>query len=132
MNGFASIASPLITLIQKIKKFEWSKVCERSFQIFKDRLSSAPVLTLPKGTKVFAVYCDASQVGLGCVLIKHGKVVAYASSQLKMHERNYPTHDLILVAMVFALKYVGITGMVFMSMCILTTRVFNMFLPKRS
>ena len=62
--------------------------------MLKDRLTSALVLTLPKGTKGFVVYCDAFQVGLGCVLMQHGKVIAYASRQHKVHERNYPTHDL--------------------------------------
>ena len=62
------------------------------------------MLTLSEGTKGFIVYCDASQVGLGCVLMQHGKVIAYAYRQVKEHERNYPTHDLELAAMVFALK----------------------------
>ena len=63
-----------------------------------------PVLTLPEGTQGFVVYCDASRVGLGCVLMQNGKVMAYASRQLKVHEKNYPTHDLELAAVVFALK----------------------------
>ena len=70
----------------------------------KDRLISAPVLTLMEGTKGFIVYCDASRVGLGCVLMQHRKVVAYASRQLKVHGDNYPTHDLELTAVVFSLK----------------------------
>ena len=78
--------------------------CEEYFQELKTRLTSAPVLALPDGSDGFVVYCDASRVGLGCVLIQHGKVIAYASRQLKPHERNYPTHDLELAAVVFALK----------------------------
>ena len=70
----------------------------------KDRLTTAPVLTLPKGTNGFVVYCDASRVGLGCVLMHNGKVVAYASRQLKVHQKNYPTHYLELAIVVFALK----------------------------
>ena len=70
----------------------------------KCRLTSAPVLNLPEGTKCFFVYCDTSRVGLGCVLMQHGKVIAYASRQLNMHERKYPTHDLELAAVVFSLK----------------------------
>ena len=62
------------------------------------------MLTLPSGTEGYTVYCDASRVGLGCVLMQNGQVVAYASRQLKNHERNYPTHDLELAAVVFALK----------------------------
>ena len=72
--------------------------------MLKDLLTSAPVLTLPSGDKGFTVYCDASQVGLGCVLMQNGRVVAYASRQLKKHEQNYPTHDLKMAAVVFALK----------------------------
>ena len=73
MDGFASIASPLTTLTQKCKKFVWSESCERSFQMLKDRLTSALELTLPEGTKGFVVYCDASHVGLGCLLMQQGK-----------------------------------------------------------
>ena len=72
--------------------------------MLKDRLTKAPVLTLPEGSDGFVVYCDASRVGLGCVLMQNGKVIAYASRQLKVHEKNYPTHDLELAAVVYALK----------------------------
>ena len=71
-------------------------------------------------------------MGLGFVLMQHVKVVAYASRKLKVHERNYPTHDLEFAAVVFALKYGGITCIVFMLMCIPTTRVSNVCLLKRS
>ena len=57
-------------------------------------LISAPILTLPVGPGGFTVYCDASGVGLGCVLMQHGRVISYASRQLRDHERSYPTHDL--------------------------------------
>ncbi|XP_070037149.1 uncharacterized protein [Nicotiana tomentosiformis] len=70
----------------------------------KDRLTSTPVLTLPKGTDGYAIYCDALGVGLGCVLMPYGKVVAYASRKLRNHEKNYPTHDLELAAVIHALK----------------------------
>ena len=70
----------------------------------KTRLTSAPALTLPDGVDGFVVYCDALRVGLGCVLMQKGKVITYASRQLKPHEKNYPTHDLELAAFVFALK----------------------------
>ena len=86
MDGFTSIASPLTTLTQKSKKFEWSEACEKSFQLLKDRLTSAPVLTLLEGTKGLMVYYDSSQVGLGCVLMQHWKVIAYTSRKLKVHE----------------------------------------------
>ena len=104
VDSFVSIAYLLTTLTLKNVKYEWSEACERSFQILKDTLTSAPVLTLPEGTGRFVMYCDASRVGLGCVIMKHGKVVAHASRQLKVHERNYPTHDLKLEAVVFSLK----------------------------
>ncbi|KAH0743176.1 hypothetical protein KY290_031169 [Solanum tuberosum] len=104
VEGFSSIDSPLTALTQKKAKFVWSKACEKSFQELKDRLTSAPVLTLSEGNDGFVVYCDASRVCLGCVLMQHGKVIAYASRQLKVHEKNYPTHDLELAAVVFVLK----------------------------
>ena len=65
---------------------------------------TAPNLTLPVEGEGFVVYCDASQVGLGCVLMQKGRVIAYASTQLKVHEKNYPIHDLQLAVVVFALK----------------------------
>jgi hypothetical protein len=67
-------------------------------------LTIALVLILPNVHNPFLVYCDASYIGLGCVLMQEGKVVAYSSQQLKIHERNYPTHDLDLAAIVHALK----------------------------
>ena len=70
----------------------------------KTRLTSALILAIPDGSDGFVVYCNASRVGLGCVLMQHGKVIAYASRQLKPHEKNYPTHDLELAAVVFAFK----------------------------
>ena len=73
MDGFASIASPLTTLIRKHVKFEWSEACERSFQTLKDRLNSAPVLNLPEGTKGFVVYCDAFRMGWGVFLFNMGR-----------------------------------------------------------
>ncbi|GKE58657.1 putative reverse transcriptase domain-containing protein [Tanacetum coccineum] len=75
-----------------------------AFQTLKDKLCNALVLALPDGPEDFVVYCDASCLGLGCVLRQKGKVIAYASRQLKIHEKNYTTHDLELVAVVFALR----------------------------
>jgi hypothetical protein len=94
----------MIKLLQNNTKFEWSEACEKSFQELKRRLTTAPVLTLPDIKKDVVVYCDASRQGLGCVLMQEGKVVAYASRQLKKHEENYPTHDLELAVVVHALK----------------------------
>ncbi|GKC64525.1 putative reverse transcriptase domain-containing protein [Tanacetum coccineum] len=77
---------------------------ELAFQTLKDKLCNAPILALPDGPEDFVVYCDASGLGLGCVLMQRGKVIAYASRQLKIHEKNYTTHDLELGAVVFAFK----------------------------
>jgi ribonuclease HI len=91
-------------LLKKEKKFNWTESCEKSFQELKRRLTTAPVLTLLDIQQDFVVYCDASRQGLGCFLMQDGKVVAYASRQLKPHEQNYPTHDLEFAAVVHALK----------------------------
>ena len=91
-------------MTRKGVKFEWTDRCEGRFQTQKERLTSAPVLTLPEGNEGFEVYNDASRQGLGCVLMQHKRVVAYAYRQLKIHELNYPTHDLELAAVIFALK----------------------------
>ncbi|KAJ9561955.1 hypothetical protein OSB04_007115 [Centaurea solstitialis] len=81
-----------------------SSISELAFDTLRRKLCEAPVLTLPEGVEDLTVYCDASYHGLGCVLMQRGRVIAYASRQLKTHEVNYPTHDLELAAMVFALK----------------------------
>jgi hypothetical protein len=91
-------------LLKKDKKFEWTDSCEASFEELKKQLVSAPVLCLPDIQKDFQVYYDASRQGLGSVLMQNGKVVSYASHQIKHHERNYPTHDLELASVVHALK----------------------------
>ena len=104
VEGFSSIARPMTQLLKKDKKFEWTPKCEECFQELKKRLVTAPILIMPDISKNFDVYCDASRLGLGCVLMQEGKVVSYLSRQLKPHEQNYPTHDLELAAVVLALK----------------------------
>ncbi|KAL0544942.1 hypothetical protein IC582_020072 [Cucumis melo] len=104
VEDFSRIASPLTQLTRKGTPFVWSPTCESSFQELKQKLVTAPILTVPDGSGSFVIYSDASKKGLGCVLMQQGKVVAYASRQLKGHEQNYPTHDLELAAVVFALK----------------------------
>ncbi|KAK5775521.1 hypothetical protein PVK06_043419 [Gossypium arboreum] len=104
VEGFSMIASPMTKLLQKNVKFEWTDKCQQSFEKLKARLTEAPILVQPESGKEFVIYSDASLTGLGCVLMQEGKVVAYASRQLKPHEKNYPTHDLELAAVVFALK----------------------------
>ncbi|GJW50614.1 putative reverse transcriptase domain-containing protein, partial [Tanacetum coccineum] len=92
------------TPTKKCKTFDWGKKHELAFQTLKDKLCNAPVLALLGGPEDFVVYCDASEVGLGCVLMERGKVITYASRQLKIHEKNYTTHDLELGEVVFVLK----------------------------
>ena len=104
VKDFSKIVVPLTKLTRKNEKFEWTERCEKSFQELKQKLVTAPVLALPDDQGGFVIYSDASHKGLGCVLMQHGKVIAYASRQLKPHEQRYPTHDLELAAIVFALK----------------------------
>ncbi|WVZ73569.1 LOW QUALITY PROTEIN: hypothetical protein U9M48_021858, partial [Paspalum notatum var. saurae] len=104
IKDFSRISKPMTALTQKNAKFAWSQKCEEAFGTLKKLLTSAPVLAQPDITKPFDVYCDASGSGLGCVLMQEGRVIAYASSQLRKHEVNYPTHDLELLAVVYALK----------------------------
>ena len=104
MEHFSLIAAPLTRLTRKRVKYEWSEDYEQSFQELKSRLTMAPVLALPTPGVEYVVFNDASRQGLGCVLMQDGRVIAYASRQLKKHETNYPTHDLELAAVVFALK----------------------------
>nr|GFD21598.1 putative reverse transcriptase domain-containing protein [Tanacetum cinerariifolium] len=91
-------------LTQKKVKFEWRDKQEAAFQLLKQKLCSALILALPEGSEYFIVYCDASNKGLGAVLMQREKVISYASRQLKIHEKNYTTYDLGLGAVVFALK----------------------------
>ncbi|GKC30187.1 putative reverse transcriptase domain-containing protein [Tanacetum coccineum] len=104
IENFSKIAKPITLLTQKNKAYVWGNKQDEAFQILKEKLCNAPVLALPDGPHDFVVYCDASKQGFGCVLMQRGKVIAYASRQLKKHEKNYTTHDLELGAVVFALK----------------------------
>ncbi|XP_071900995.1 uncharacterized protein [Coffea arabica] len=98
IKDFSKLASPLTDLTKKGGRFLWSDKCETSFQELKRRLTMAPILALPNGPDGFTVYTDASKEGLGCVLMQHQNVIAYASRKLKTHEQNYPIHDLELAA----------------------------------
>jgi hypothetical protein len=104
IEGFSKISKLMTELLGKDKKFEWSTMCEASFQELKKRLMITPILVMPNMEKSFSVYCDASGQGLGCVIMQDDHVVAYASRQLRKHEEHYPTHDLELAAVVHALK----------------------------
>ena len=91
IENFSKIAKPMTELLKNGVLFVWLAKCEASFQDLKSKVTTTPILTLSDIRKDFVVYCDASRQGLGCVLMQEGKVVAYASRQLRKHEENYPT-----------------------------------------
>jgi hypothetical protein len=95
---------PLTSQLEKGKDFKWDEACQKCFDELKERLTTAPVLVMPDIHKGFDVYCDASHLGLGCVLMKEGNVIPYASRQLQKHEKIYPMHDLELTVVVHTLK----------------------------
>jgi hypothetical protein len=101
---FSKISKPITELLKNSVKFNWMPECNEAFEKLKKLLTTAPVLAQPDIVKPFDVYCDASGTGIACVLMQEGRVIAYASRQLKRHEEHYPTHDLELAAMVHALK----------------------------
>nr|GFC75238.1 putative reverse transcriptase domain-containing protein [Tanacetum cinerariifolium] len=104
IEGFSKITKTMTKLTQKKIKFEWGDKQEAAFQLLKQKLCSVPILALPEGSEDFIVYYDASNKGLGAVLMQREKVISYASRQLKNNEKNYTTHDLELRAVVFTLK----------------------------
>jgi hypothetical protein len=104
IEGFSKLAKPMTSLLEKNAKFVWPNKCQANFEELKKGLTTTPVLVLPDLSKNFSIYCDASCLGLGCVLMQEGRVAAYASRQLRKHELNYPTHDLELAAVVHVLK----------------------------
>jgi hypothetical protein len=133
VEWFSKLSSPLTALTKKNVHFEWTDDCEHNFQELKWRLVTAPILMRPFESGGFVIYSDASRKGLGCVLMQNGKVIAYASRQLKNHELNYPTHDLELATVVFALKIwrhhlYGEKSVKF----ILITRVLSTYTPKKN
>ncbi|GJT28233.1 putative reverse transcriptase domain-containing protein [Tanacetum coccineum] len=104
IQDFSKIASSLTKLTKKNTPFVWGEEQEEDFVTLRRRLCETPILVLPEGIEDMVVYSDASYSGLGCVLMQQGKIISYASRQLKKHEENYPTHDLEFAAVVFALK----------------------------
>jgi hypothetical protein len=102
--NFSKIVKPITELLKNDVKFDWSLRCNEAFEQLKTLLTIAPVLAQPDIEKSYDVYCDASGIGLGCVLMQEGRVIAYASRQLHRHEEHYPTHDLELAAVVHALE----------------------------
>ena len=101
---FSKISKPIIELLKNQVKFVWSPECNEDFETLKKFLTTAPIRAQPDNEKSFNVYCDASVIGIRCVLMQEGQVIAYASRQLKHHEEHYPTHDMELAAIVHALK----------------------------
>ena len=104
IEDFSRLSVPMMRLTRKEVNFEWNDLYEKAFQELKRRLTIAPILIVPDRGQGYIVYCDTSRAGLGCVLMQSGRVVAYGSLQLKNHEQNYPTQDMELAAVVFALK----------------------------
>lgn len=97
IQDFSKIAAPTMRQTRKDQPYDWTETCESAFLELKKRLKTAPVLVIRERGLGYAIFCDASGDGLGCILMQYGRVVA-------SHEQNYPTHDLELAAMVFALK----------------------------
>jgi hypothetical protein len=102
--NFSKIAKPMTKLLEKDAKFKWSEECEEAFLTLKKLLTTAPVLAQPDIEKPFDEYCDASGTGIGGVLMQDGRAISYASRQLRHHGEHYPTHDLELLAVFYALK----------------------------
>nr|GEV00637.1 putative reverse transcriptase domain-containing protein [Tanacetum cinerariifolium] len=92
IEGFSKLSKSMNKLTQKGVKFDWGEKQEAAFQLIKQKLCSASILALAEGSEDFVVYCDASHKGLGVVLMQRVKIIAYASRQLKIHEKNYTTH----------------------------------------
>ncbi|XP_016700119.1 uncharacterized mitochondrial protein AtMg00860-like [Gossypium hirsutum] len=103
VKGFAMLATPLTRLLRKKEKFKWTKACQKSFDNLKAILIEAPILAQPESSVEYTVFTNVSLNRLGCMLMQRGKVVAYASRQLKPHEKNYPTNDLELAVVVLTL-----------------------------
>ena len=120
IKGFSMTNASMTRLLQKNVRFEWSEKCQASFENLKAFLTKAPVLTHPTFYKEYVIFNDALLNGLECVLIQEGKVVAYASRQLKPHKKNYLTHDLELVSIVFTFTEKSVSS-------ILITKVLSIF-----
>ncbi|MCP0705713.1 hypothetical protein KU601_23565, partial [Salmonella enterica subsp. enterica serovar Mbandaka] len=104
IKDFSKISVPLASLTKKAVKYIWSNKCGAFLQKLKEFLSDTPILVIPEGNQDFIVDSDSNRVGLGAFLMQKERVVAYASRQLKPAETRYATHDLELVATVFALR----------------------------
>ncbi|KAG3125399.1 hypothetical protein PI126_g22784 [Phytophthora idaei] len=106
--GYAGLARPLSELLKKDSDWRWERQHQDAFERIKASLQQAPVLALPGEAKPFSVVCDASDYAIGCALLQndadgHERVISFQSRQLKAAERNYPVHDMELLAMKYAL-----------------------------
>ena len=104
VEGFSKIAGPITELQKKNKKFIWIEKCTKAFRRLKELLTITQILKFPDMDEEFLVCIDTSKEGLGGVLMQDGRVIAYISRKLRRHEENYATHDLELLAIVYALK----------------------------
>jgi hypothetical protein len=104
IEDFSKIVRPMIDLLANKFEYKWTQKCQEAFEALKEKLTTMLVLVLPNVHKPFSVYCDASYTVMGCVLMQEGKFITYPSRQMKVHERNYPTHNLELAAVVPTLK----------------------------
>ena len=104
VEGFSKNASPIMELRKNNKKFVWTELCEEAFTKIKQLSMTALVLKVPDMNKDFLVCTDASKEGLGCVLMKEGRVITYSSRKLRPHEENYVTHDLDIFSILYALR----------------------------
>ena len=132
MEGFSSIASLFTRLTQKMVKFQQSEDCKKSFAELKTRVTTAPVLTLLEGSDGYVIDCDACRVLPSCVFIQRGKVIAYSFREIKVHENNYPTHDLELAEWCLHSRSRDSTCMVFTQLCSVTIRSFSKCSPRKS
>jgi hypothetical protein len=104
IEGFSKIANPIMELQKKNKKFVWSEKCVEEFRRLKELLTSTLILKVPDMDANFLVCIDAYKEGLGGVLMQDGQVITYISRKLRRHEENYATHNLELLAIIYALK----------------------------
>jgi hypothetical protein len=102
--NFSKTTKSITELLKKGNKYVWKEACDEAFKHLKKLMTTSPVLAQPDTTKSFDVYCDASGMGLGGVLMQEGQMISYSSRQLRHHEEHYPTHDLELAAIVMAIR----------------------------